>query len=229
MSSDDPGVEPAGRGPERGPAPADPTLAELRDAADDGLVRVAQGGDTRAFDELVRRYRDKVYRLCFKILRHEDDAEEALQDAFLSAYRGLRNFKAESTFSTWMYRIATNASLMKYRKRREGHVSLEQSQSSNEDAEGLQLPDWSTQPVTDLLNAETREVMEEGVQRLSEDLRTVFLLRDIEGLSNTEVADILDLTVAAVKSRLHRARLLLRERLNRYFADRMTKRDRGRA
>lgn len=209
--------------------PADMSPAEMRTAGDESLVRVAQRGDTRGFDELVRRYRDKVYRLCFKILRHEDDAEEAAQDAFLSAYRGIRNFKVESTFSTWMYRIATNASLMKYRKRREGHVSLEQSQGANPEGEGLQLPDWSTQPVTDLLNAETREVMEEGVERLSEDLRTVFLLRDIEGHSNTEVAEILEITVAAVKSRLHRARLLLRERLNRYFSDKMTKRDRGRA
>lgn len=84
-----------------------------RDLSDDDLVRQAQGGDTRAFDELVLRYRDRVYRLAFKILRHEEDAAEALQDAFLSAYRGLKNFKSESTFSTWLYRVATNASLMK--------------------------------------------------------------------------------------------------------------------
>jgi RNA polymerase sigma-70 factor (ECF subfamily) len=195
--------------------------------ADDELVRLAQGGDNRAFDELVERYRDKVYRLGFKILRHEEDAAEALQDAFLSAYRGLKNFKAESTFSTWLYRIATNAALMKYRKRRDGHVSLEQSQSSNEDAEPIQLTDWSTQPVQDLLDAETRDVMEEGISRLSEELRTVFVLRDVEGLSNAEVADVLHLTVAAVKSRLHRARLELRARLNRYFADKLTRRERG--
>src|SRR5437667_12845617 len=93
------------------------------DLPDDELVRLAQSGDTRAFDELVQRYRDKVYRLSFKILRHEDDAAEAMQDAFLSAFRGLKNFKVESTFSTWLYRIATNASLMQYRKRRDHHVS----------------------------------------------------------------------------------------------------------
>ncbi len=197
-----------------------------REQSDEQLVRIAQGGDTRAFDELVSRYQDKVYRLSYKILRHEDDAAESLQDAFLSAYRGLKNFKSESTFSTWLYRIATNASLMKYRKRRDHHISLEQSQSANEDAETLQLPDWSTQPVTELLNAETREVMEEGIQRLPEELRTVFVLRDVEGLSNAEVAEILELTVAAVKSRLHRARIALRERLNRYFSDKMTRKDR---
>jgi RNA polymerase sigma-70 factor, ECF subfamily len=199
-----------------------------RTAADEELVRIAQGGENRAFDELVRRYQDKVYRLSYKILRHEDDAAEALQDAFLSAYRGIRNFKAESTFSTWLYRIATNASLMKYRKRRDGHVSLDQSQSTSEDAEPLQLADWSAQPPEELLTAETRQVMAEGVARLPEELRTVFVLRDIEELSNAEVAEILDLSVAAVKSRLHRGRIQLRERLNRYFTDRMTKKDRAR-
>ena len=196
--------------------------------ADQELVIGAQRGDTRAFDELVRRYRDKVYRLSFKILRNEDDAAEALQDAFLSAYRGLSNFKAESTFSTWLYRIATNASLMKYRKRRDNLVSLEQSQNPNDGAEALQLPDWSTQPLEELLDAETRQVMEEGKALLDEDLRTVFTLRDEEGLSNAEVAEILELSVAAVKSRLHRARLRLRDRLSRYFADRLSRTDRGR-
>src|SRR5439155_1636178 len=142
------------------------------------------------------------------------DAAEALQDAFLSAYRGLKNFKVESTFSTWLYRIATNASLMKYRKRRDNHFSLAQSQSANEDAETLQLPDWSTQPVTELLNAETREIMDEAIQRLPEELRVVFFLRDLEGKSYAEVAEILEVSVAAVNSRLHRARVLLRERLN---------------
>ena len=201
---------------------------DLKTAADADLVRSAQTGETRAFDELVLRYQDKVYRLAFKILRHEQDAGEAVQDAFLSAYRGLKNFKAESTFSTWLYRIATNASLMKYRKRRDGHVSLEQSQSDKGDGggEGLQLPDWSTQPLEELLDEETAEVLAEGVAKLPEELREVFLLRDVQEQSNAEVAAELDLTVAAVKSRLHRARIFLRDRLNRYFAGKLTRKDR---
>jgi RNA polymerase sigma-70 factor, ECF subfamily len=211
------------------PAAAGAGAISARDHAslpDSELVRLAQAGDRRAFDELVRRYRDKVYRLAFKILRHEDDAAEALQDAFLSAYRGLKNFKAESTFSTWLYRITTNAALMKYRKRRENVVSLEQSQSRNEDAETIEIPDWTTQPVDELLTSELRTVMEEARDRLPEELRTVFILRDEDERSNAEVAEMLDLSVAAVKSRLHRARLSLRDRLNRYFADRMTRKDR---
>jgi RNA polymerase sigma-70 factor (ECF subfamily) len=201
------------------------TTVPVRELDDADLVKRAQAGDTRSFDELVRRYRDKVYRLSYKILRHEEDAAEALQDAFLSAFRGLKNFKAESTFSTWLYRIATNASLMKYRRRRDGHVSLEQSQSGEGTGEPMQIPDWSQQPLNELLNSETHDVMEEGVEKLPEELRTVFVLRDVEGLSNAEVAEVLNLSVAAVKSRLHRARIALRDRLNRYFADKLTRRD----
>jgi len=184
---------------------------------DEALVRLAQGGDTRAFDELVRRYQDKVYRLSFKILRHEEDAAEALQDAFLSAFRGLKNFKAESTFSTWLYRVATNAALMRYRRRRQPNVSLEQSQSPLEDAEPLAVPDWSSQPLDQLLDAETREILYESLLKLPEDLADVFIKRDIDGLSNAEVAEALGISVAAVKSRLHRARVGLREDLDRYF------------
>ena len=205
-----------------------PTTIDYRARPDDELVRFAQGGENRAFDELVRRYQDRVYRLSYKILRHEADAAEALQDAFLSAYRGLKNFKAESTFSTWLYRIATNASLMKYRKRRDNHISLDQSQSQNDEAEPMQLPDWSAQPPEELLTAEMREVMKDSIERLPEELRTVFVLRDIRELSNDAVSKELGLSVAAVKSRLHRARIALRERLNRYFADKLTRKDRAR-
>ena len=202
-------------------------VVKFKEQTDEKLVRAAQEGDTRAFDELVNRYKEKVYRLSYKILRHEEDAAEALQDAFLSAFRGIKNFKVESTFSTWLYRIATNAALMRYRKRREGHISLEQSQSRQPDAEPLAIPDWSAQPLDELLDSETREVMQEGIDRLPEDLRTVFVLRDVEGLSNAEVADVLELSIAAVKSRLHRARVTLRDRLNRYFADKLGRKDRG--
>lgn len=189
--------------------------------SDDGrLVELAQGGDTRAFDELVLRYRDRVYRLCSRILRHDDDAAEAVQDAFLSAFRGLPRFKSESTFSTWLYRIATNASLMKLRRRREGHVSLEQSQQPEGEGEPLAIPDWSTQPLDEVLDSELREVLGREIESLPANEREVFVLRDVMGESNGDVASELGLSVAAVKSRLHRARLHLRDRLNRHFRDR---------
>ena len=189
-----------------------------RQLRDKELVRIAQDGDTRAFDELVNRYQQKVYRLTYKILRHEEDAADALQDTFLSAHRGLPKFKSESTFSTWLYRIATNASLMKYRKRRPNHLSLEQSQSPSHEGEPLELADWSSLPLEELLDGESREVLEDGFTRLPEDLRTVFALRDLEEMSNAEVAEILGITVAAVKSRLHRARIFLRDWMTCYFA-----------
>lgn len=194
---------------------------------DADLVKRAQAGETRAFDELVRRYQDKVFRLTFKILRHDDDAAEATQDAFLSAYRGLKNFKAESTFSTWMYRIGTNAALMKYRRRRDGHVSYEQSQSSNEDAEPLAIADWSAQPLDELLDGETREILAKEVEKLPANEREVFLLRDIMEQSNEQVAKELGLSVAAVKSRLHRARVHLRDRVNRYFREKLSRKPRA--
>jgi len=188
------------------------------------LVELTQAGDTRGFDELVVRYRDKVFRLAYKILRHEDDAAEALQDAFLSAYRGLKNFKAESTFSTWLYRVTTNAALMKYRKRRAGHVSLEQSQARDDTAQPMELADWSALPSDLIEDQETWEVLNEAVEKLPEDLRIVFLRRDWLEESNAEVADALHLTVAAVKSRLHRARIQLRDRLNRHFIGKTARR-----
>lgn len=193
---------------------------DYKGSGDGRLVELAQGGDTRAFDELVLRYRDRVFRLCSRILRHDDDAAEAVQDAFLSAFRGLPRFKSESTFSTWLYRIATNASLMKLRRRREGHVSLEQSQQPEGEGEPLAIPDWSTQPLDEVLDSELREVLGREIESLPANEREVFVLRDVMGESNSDVANELGLSVAAVKSRLHRARLHLRDRLNRHFRDR---------
>jgi RNA polymerase sigma-70 factor (ECF subfamily) len=186
---------------------------------DNSLVRLAQLDDTRAFDELVRRYRQRVYGLTYKILRHDEDAAEALQDTFLSAYRGLKNFKAEAMFSTWLYRIAANASLMKLRKRRANHVSLEQSRSWDDEEEPLDILDSSRLPLEVLLDHETRDVLADGFRQLPGDLGVVFALRDLEERSNAEVAEMMGLTIAAVKSRLHRARLFLRNRLSRYFEE----------
>lgn len=187
---------------------------------DDNLVRFAQLEDNRAFDELVRRYKQRVYGLTYKILRHEEDAAEALQDTFLSAFRGLKKFKAQAMFSTWLYRIAANASLMKLRKRRANHVSLDQPHTWDDDDETLDITDPARLPLEELLDHETHDYLADGFRQLPGDLSVVFRLRDLEERSNAEVAAMMGLTIAAVKSRLHRARLFLRNRLGRYFDER---------
>jgi RNA polymerase sigma-70 factor (ECF subfamily) len=197
------------RGEAGGPPPDDRTL-----------VTRAQAGDTTAFDELVRRYADKVHRLTYKVLRHDEDAADALQDAFLSAYRSLSRFKGDSTFSTWLYRIAMNAALMRLRKRREGMVSLEQPGDREGERAPLQIADWARTPAEELVNVELRGALQQAVDALPEDLATVFWLREWVEKSNAEVAEILGISVPAVKSRLHRSRVALRDFLNRYFAER---------
>jgi len=192
-------------------------LSSLSDA---DLVTRAQGGETHAFDILAERYADKVHRLTYRVLRNEEDAQDALQEAFLSAYRNLKRFEGKSTFSTWLYRVAMNAALMKRRKRREGMVSLEEPRDREEGQITLQIADWGRGPVEETLNDELRDALDRAVQSLPEDLAQVFLLREEQGMSNAEAAEILDLSVPAVKSRLHRARVALRDYLNRFFADR---------
>jgi len=187
---------------------------------DTSLVARAQKGDTQAFDVLAQRYADRVHRLTFKVLRQEEDAEDALQEAFLSAYRNLGKFKGDSAFSTWLYRVAMNAALMRLRKRREGMVSIEEPRNRDESQVTLQLADWGRTPIEEMLNDERRDELNHAVDTLDDDLAQVFLLREVEGLSNSEAAEILGLSVPAVKSRLHRARVQLRDVLNRYLAGR---------
>ena len=188
----------------------------LNTLADEELVRRAQDGDERAFGEMVSRYEAKVYSLALKMVRNPEDAEDILQDTFLRAYRGIKSFKGDSTFSTWIYRITANSALMRLRKKQLPTVSIE-------DAEERETPvaiaDWGPGPVEQVLNRELQQLMDEAIEALPAEFRQVFVLRDIEELSNTEVADILDLSVAAVKSRLHRARLKVRNRLAPYFTE----------
>jgi len=172
--------------------------------------------DARAFGELVTRYEGKVYSLSLRMLRNPEDAEDVLQDTFLRAYRGLKSFRGNSTFSTWIYRIAANSALMRLRKKQLPTVSIE---DADEREAPLNIVDWKPGPVEQLLTEETREAMEQAVEALPPEFRQVFILRDVEELSNAEVAEILDLSVAAVKSRLHRARLKVRNRLIAHFQE----------
>jgi RNA polymerase sigma-70 factor (ECF subfamily) len=191
---------------------------------DEQLVRKSQEDDERAFGELVSRYESKVYSLALKMLRNPEDAEDVLQDTFLRAYRGIKSFKGNSTFSTWIYRITANSALMRLRKRQLPTVSID---DADEREAPINIADWAPGPVEQMLNQETQAAMTEAIDALPPEFRQVFVLRDIEELSNAEVAEILDLSVAAVKSRLHRARLKVRNRLATYFTEPRTRRAMG--
>jgi len=191
---------------------------------DEQLVRKSQQDDERAFGELVSRYESKVYSLALKMVRNPEDAEDVLQDTFLRAYRGIKSFKGNSTFSTWIYRITANSALMRLRKRQLPTVSID---DADEREAPINIADWAPGPVEQILNQETQAAMTEAIEALPPEFRQVFVLRDIEELSNAEVAEILDLSVAAVKSRLHRARLKVRNRLATYFTEPRTRRAMG--
>jgi RNA polymerase sigma-70 factor (ECF subfamily) len=187
---------------------------------DISLVLAAQHGDKRAFTQLVEKYEQRAYNLARKMMRDQQDAEDVLQETFISVYRNLSNFHGDSSFSTWLYRIATNASLMKLRRRKEPPLSLDESIESNGDAAlPREIADWGITPEEALLSSETRAQMDVAITALPELLRTVFVLRDVEGLSVQETADVLKISVPNVKTRLHRARLMLRETLSAYFKE----------
>jgi RNA polymerase sigma-70 factor (ECF subfamily) len=182
------------------------TLASLQARTDEDLVREAQAGESTAFDELVRRYTNVVYRILFKILRHEEDTQ----------YRALPRFRQDAKFSTWIYRIATNAALMKARSRKTNLVSLDHPSDDSEAKTVWELPDWSATPDEEILSVETRHVMEEAIQSLPAEQRAAFVLHDVQNLSSAETAEAMGITVSAVNSRLHRARVFLRDRIGRY-------------
>lgn len=184
------------------------------------LVDRLKRGDEEAFVGLLRRYQGKVYRLAMNMTRNSQDAEEATQDVFLTVYRKIGDFDGRAAFSTWLYRVASNAALMKLRGRRsEPHHSIEEEGPAfgPDGHHARPIADWSELPEDQLLSAERRRALEQAIEALPPDYKAVVVLRDIEGLSNQEVAEIVGATVLAVKSRLHRARLALRERLAAHF------------
>lgn len=184
---------------------------------DQTLVERAVAGDVAAFEELVSRYENKVYRLAIKLTRNETLAEEVLQDVFLRVYEKLHTFRGESAFSSWLYRIAANVCFAKLKaEKKHDHADLD-SDLPQAEAGGLGFDPWLESPDRTLLSNEAIEFINAAIEHLPEDFRVVLLLRDIEELSNEEVAGILDLSVPAVKSRLHRARLAMRKRLAHYF------------
>ncbi|HUO59675.1 MAG TPA: RNA polymerase sigma factor [Candidatus Acidoferrales bacterium] len=182
------------------------------------LVDAARAGDVSAFEKLVRRYDRNVFRIAQHITQNREDAEDVVQDAFLKAYQNLGQFQGQSKFYTWLVRITVNEALMRLRRRRpERMVSIDEDVKTEEDSMPREIADWSPNPEQLYNQAELKEILGKTIQGLPPSFRTVFVLRDVEGLSTEETADALDLSVPAVKSRLLRARLQLRERLNKYF------------
>src|SRR5947199_4454562 len=187
------------------------------------VVNAAKAGDVTAFEELVRRYDRNVFRIAQHITQNREDAEDVVQDAFFKAYSNLAQFQGQSKFYTWLVRIAVNEALMKLRRRKpERTVSLDEDIKTEDDSVPREVADWSPNPEQMYNQAELREILTRTIQGLPPGFRTVFVLRDVEGLSTEETAQALELSIPAVKSRLLRARLQLRERLSRYFQKRVS-------
>ena len=182
------------------------------------LVAAAKAGDIGAFEDLVKRYDRNVFRIAQHITQNREDAEDVVQDAFLKAYGNLEQFQGQSKFYTWLVRIAVNEALMRLRRRRpERMVSLDEDVKTEEDSMPREIADWTPNPEQQYNQAELKDILSRTIQGLPTSFRTVFVLRDVEGLSTEETAEALGLSIPAVKSRLLRARLQLRERLTKYF------------
>jgi RNA polymerase sigma-70 factor (ECF subfamily) len=182
------------------------------------LVLAAKKGDLEAFSQLVTRYDRNIFRIAQHITHNEEDAQDVVQEAFLKAYTNLAQFQGNSKFYTWLVRIAVNEALMKLRRRRSDKtVSIDEDVETEDGSMPREVADWSPNPEQLYGQSELGDILKKTIQGLPPGFRTVFVLRDVEGLSTEETAEMLQLSVPAVKSRLLRARLQLRERLARYF------------
>jgi RNA polymerase sigma-70 factor (ECF subfamily) len=186
-------------------------------------LEALQEGNPEEFSRLVDAYSSKIYRLALKMLNQQQDAEDVLQETFLKAYRGLKSFDGRSKLSTWLFRIATNEALMILRRKHPDFLSIDEPIETEEgEQEPIQIVDWCCLPENEFLSVESRVRLDAAVIKLPESLRVVFILRDINDLSTHETAEVLGLSDTAVKTRLSRARLRLREELSTYFTEKMT-------
>jgi RNA polymerase sigma-70 factor (ECF subfamily) len=193
-------------------------VSSLSSIDESQLVAQSREGDTTAFNELVRRYEGKIFRLAQHVTQNKEDAEDVLQETFLKAYEHLDQFKGDSKFYTWIVRIAVNQALMKLRRRKtDKSVSLDETIDTGEDTVTREIAAWDEDPEQRFSREELGSILDSAVQSLEPLYRSVFVLRDIEELSTEETAEALGLSIPAVKSRLLRARLQLRERLTRFF------------
>jgi RNA polymerase sigma-70 factor (ECF subfamily) len=190
--------------------------AGTRDDLD--LVHAAQDGDLSAFEELVERYDRQLFRIAKHITHNREDSQDAVQEAFLKAFQHIGDFRGDSQFSTWLIRITVNQALMKLRKGRTAkEVSLDDDFQADRDVFPREVVDWAPNPEEHYRRSELRNILVKAFEELRPILRSVFVLRDIEGLSTDKTAEVLELSVTAVKARLFRARLQLRELLSEYF------------
>ena len=195
-------------------------LAATTVASDDlDLVHASKNGNVAAFEQLVKRYDRKLFRIAQHITHNREDSEDAVQEAFLKAFQHLGEFREDSKFSTWLIRITLNQALMKLRKLRRAakEVSLEENYQAGEEALPIEVADWAPDPEQLYRASELRGILIKTLSELRPVLRAVFVLRDIEGLSTAQTAEVLNLSQVAVKARLWRGRLQLRELLNTYF------------
>ncbi|MCX7705291.1 MAG: sigma-70 family RNA polymerase sigma factor [bacterium] len=182
------------------------------------LIERAKNRDNAAFEELVRRNQAKIYNLGLKLLGNKEDAADLLQETFINAYYALPKFEGKSAFSTWLYRIATNNAFMKMRKKKIPLVRFEtEKNDSDQQQVTFNIPDWSNDPRAHLKNEELKMLIEKSVDALPGKYKTIFILHDIEGFSTEEISRMLNLSISAVKSRVHRSRMFLRDRLSQYF------------
>jgi RNA polymerase sigma-70 factor (ECF subfamily) len=183
-------------------------------------LEALQAGDRVEFSRLVDTYSPNIYRLALKMLDQPQDAEDVLQETFLKAYRGLKNFDGRARLSTWLFRIATNEALMLLRKHKPNFVSIDEPvETEDGEQEPVQIVDWCCLPEGEMMSKEARQHLTDAAVRLPQSLRVVFLLRDIEAMSTQETAEVLGMTETAVKTRLSRARMRLREDLSGYFGE----------
>jgi RNA polymerase sigma-70 factor, ECF subfamily len=189
-------------------------------ASDDlDLVHASKNGDVAAFEQLVKRYDRKLLRIAQSVTHNREDSQDAVQEAFLKAFQHLGEFREESKFSTWLIRITLNQSVMKLRKQRAAReVSLDEDFQTDGDMLPKEVTDWAPNPEQLYRTSELRDILIRTLRELSPILRTVFVLRDIEGLPIDQIAEVLNLSYTAVKARLWRGRLQLRERLTQYFS-----------
>lgn len=192
-------------------------IVDLKELSDNELVKKAVEHNYEAFEELVNRYEDKLYTLTYKITGNQEDAKDVLQDAFISIFKSLDSFQGKSNFSTWAYRITTNSALMRLRARKKEQNKFSDTLLLDEDVDWSQVPSKTISISDSIAKEELKKVIDKAIKSLPPEYRTVFILRDVEKLPNVEVAKVLDISLSAVKSRILRARLFMRNQLANYF------------